>query len=302
MPNEFDALMSGMGVKRLDKKEPAKPARKAVRKTAKQSPSKPIPKNKPTGARAEPAAVSTADRIVALERGLELVKSEREKAEARVSSQRKKIKRLNAEVSELKAAAAVPPVSISTTLTEWGYETEEDRQIVLYSDGWLERVIGEPRLSEAHELRDELARAFVQVCDRCEASSGQIPLPCKPDSCSTCGGFDVAGEARRFLDAVLINGRLRVVIVGRDADHQRLIRSAISDTRLVLTQIPGTTKRETSQAQIDVDHADAVVVWDPDSVSPDLLEVYRRASRMGEVPPGPVGALLSAAAAIVAQD
>ena len=302
MPSEFDALMSGMGVKRLDNKGSAKPARKPARKTAKPSPAKTATKKKAAVARNDSAAVSTAERIAALERGLELVKSEREKAEAKVSSQRTKIKRLKSQISDLEAAAAVPPVSISTTLADWGYETEQDRQIVLHTEGWLEKIIGEPLLSEAHELRDELASAFVRTCDLCDAPAEQTPLPCEPSSCITCGGFDVAREARRFLDAVLINGRLRVVIVGRDTNHHRLIRGAISDKRLVLTQIPGNTKREVAQAQIDVDHADAVIVWDPASVSPDLLEVYRRASRMGEVPPGPVGALLSAAAAIVAKD
>lgn len=302
MPSEFDALMSGMGVKRLDKKGSAKPARKPASKGAKPSAAKTVAKKKGAVARNESTAGSTVDRIAALERGLELVKSDREKAEAKVASQRTKIKRLKSEIRDLEAAAAVPPVSMATTLADWGYETELDRKIVLHAEGWLEKIIGEPLLSEALELRDELAHAFVRVCDRCEAPAGQTSLPCEPSSCTICGGFDVAREARRFLDAVLINGRLRVVLVGRDTHHQRLIRGAISDKRLVLTQIPGNTKREVSQAQIDVDHADAVIVWDPASVSPDLLAVYRRASRMGEVPPGPVGALLSAAAAIVAKD
>ena len=172
----------------------------------------------------------------------------------------------------------------------------------MLAEGWMDRILGEHVLAEAVSLRDELLASFVRVCERCSVPDGCNALVSQPDGCSQCGGFDTERESRRFLDAALINGRLRIVVVGRETTHHRMIRERVGDKRLVLTQIPGTTVREVSQAQIDVEHADAVIVWDPSSVAEELLDVYRKAPRTGEVPAGPIGAFLSAAAAIVSSD
>ncbi len=301
MSTEFDALMSGMGVKRMDKKS-GTPRRSATKSGVKPKPVVRRAPKPPASKRQAGTEAADSDRIAALERGLKLVKDEREKAEAKVSTLRSKVKRLRAQLKDLEAAAEAVPPSIAETLAGWGYESAEDRQTVMLADGWMERILGEPVLSDAEELRGELAAQFVRVCERCSVPDGRSALLGPPAHCELCGGYDTEREARRFLDAALINGRLRIVVVGRETAHHRMIRERVGDKRLVLTQIPGTTVREVSQAQVDVDHADAVIVWDPGSVSDELLEVYRQAPRMGEVPAGPVGAFLSDAAAIVARD
>jgi hypothetical protein len=71
---------------------------------------------------------------------------------------------------------------------------------------------------------------------------------------------------------------------------------------MVLTQIPGDVRRELTSAQTDVDHADAVVIWDESSLPAELLAIYQGASRVGIVPAGSVGALLQAASEIIAGD
>ena len=297
MPDDFEKLMSGMGVKRLDQKA---------------NPPTPKPRiaagvNRPQRSRLPPAkpGSSTAvdsDRIAALERGIELANTQRDAALKKVKTLRTKVKRLNAEVERLQAAADEPSPSVTDKLHAWGYTTREDRQIIAMTDGWLERVLTEVNGPDETALEHAMADHFVRVCSRCLTPEGHTALPTDPEGCICCGGYDLIRETRRFLDAVLINGRLRVLVIGRDAEHQRLIRDQVVDSRLVLTQIPGTSRREPMQAQVDVQHSDAVIIWDPSSVSDDLLAVYRAGPRTGEVPPGPLGAFLAAAAVIVGQD
>lgn len=296
MANEFDSLMSGMGVKRMD----AGGDRKNPRSKSKP---KVATKRRPaTPAKAQPPAENTVNRIAVLERALTMVKDERAKAEAKALQLQGKVKRLKAELAELAAFQAEVPPTVVDVLTEWGFDSPDSRLALLLADGWMERLLAEPNLADAVALQTEVRKTFIRVCEQCSPPPGLTAMPSLPERCAVCGGFDLNRESRRFVDAALINGRLRVVVVGRTAQHHRWIRERVADKRLVLTQIPGASQRETSQAQVDVDHADAVIVWDPESISANLLAVYRTAPRMGEVPAGPLGSLLSAAAAIIAQD
>ncbi|MEC9390150.1 MAG: hypothetical protein VX944_08755 [Myxococcota bacterium] len=297
MPDDFDKLMSGMGVKRLDKKAGSPPPKRRTAAAAKRPKRTP-----PNPAKPGRAATAEAERIAALERGIELANSQRDAALKKVKTLRLKVKRAVAEAERLQAALDEPTPSVADRLNAWGYTTREDRRIIALTDGWLERVLTETNGPDEPALQRAMAEQFVRVCSRCIAPDGLTSLPTDPAGCSCCGGYDLNAETRRFLDAVLINGRLRVLVIGRDAEHQRLIRDQVVDSRLVLTQIPGTSRREPKQAQLDVQHADAVIIWDPASVSDELLAVYRAGPRTGEVPPGPLGAFLAAAAAIVGRD
>ena len=297
MADDFDALMSGMGVKRLGKKTATPPSKKAKSNVVrrKRAGVSTLPKATP-----QDAAV-TLDRIEALERGLELARTQREESETKVKQLKKKIKRLKLEVDAANQAASEPHEPLVHVLSRWGYSTPEDRLVIASQDGWLERFLGTVVPSDLASLEADLRRQFLRVCSDCKAPAGKTALLSARAECTVCGGFDLSRETRKFLDAVLINGRLRVVIVGRDTENQREIRDHVVDSRLVLTQIPGSSRREVSQARTDVEHSDAVIIWDPSSVAPELLEVYRTAPIVGEIPAGPLGALLAGAAAIVGQ-
>lgn len=297
MADDFDKLMSGMGVKRLDKNA-GSPTPKRRKVAAANRPRRALP---PPAKPSRTAAVAL-ERVEALERGIELANTQRDAALKKAKNLRLKVKRLTAETERLQAALDTPKVSVAERLAAWGYASHEDRQIIALTDGWLERVLTEINGPTEADLERAMADHFVRVCSRCATPEGQTGLPAAPEFCRCCGGYDLTRETRRFLDAVLINGRLRVLVIGREAGHQRLIRDQVVDSRLVLTQIPGTSRRDAAQANVDVQHSDAVIVWDPASVAEDVLAVYRTAPRYGEVPPGPLGAFLAAAAAIVGQD
>jgi hypothetical protein len=296
MASEFDSLMAGMGIKRMGN-EKSKPATKVVRRRAGQASvivgDAPSSKQKTEGAEA---------RLAKLEAGLDLVKGERAEAEAKVSSLKSKVKKLKASLAEAEAANSGPQVTVAAVLAEWGFESAEERSALLMLDGMLERIISNPDLGADEALRSELVEGVVRVCRDCSGPKGKLVITVSPPACSTCGGHDINREARRFVDAALINGRLRIVIVGRDTHHHRWVRERVGDKRLVLTHVSAGVRRDVAAVQADVDHADAVIIWDPETIDPAHLAIYQSASRVGEVSSSSMGGFLAAAAAIIATD
>ena len=294
MASDFESLMAGMGVKRIDDSKGQKP------KTVKRRPSaKSKASAKP---KSDDVVRQATDRSAELERAIAHIKDERAAAEAKVATLQKRVKRLKKQASAAEAELAKPRPTVAQVLEDWGFETSAERAQVFGRQDWLERIISEPDLLVATELREEVTSGWARVCEQCTAPRATTPLIVTADRCSICGGFDLQREARRFVDAALINGRLRIVIVGRESADHRQVRERVSDKRLILTQLPGSVKRDRASVRTDTDHADAVVIWDPQSVSDADLEIYRKANRVGEVPAGSLGEFLSAAAAIIGGD
>ena len=256
--------MKEMGVKPMGK------AKAPVRKKAATLPKKKLPAKKVQPPRAE-----------ALERTLAVAKEERAAAEAKVTSLKKKLRRLKSEKAGLEEQISKPRPTIAETLTNWGFESADERSALMRIDGWLERIISHPSLEEDDGLRIEVEQTFTKVCEQCEPPADLTPIHVEPSRCSVCGGVDLAGAARSFNDAALLHGRLRVVIVGRSTMEHRMVRRWLgSDKRMVLTQMPGDIRRDASAAQTDVDHADAVIIWDENSLSSELLAVFVRSLKI----------------------
>lgn len=298
MADEFDSLMAGMGIKRMgDGKDQgavsAKKTRTVLRRNGKVVPS---------SASSSTDASNADARVVELERAMSFIKDERATAEAKVASLKKKVKKLKAELSDAETESQRAPQTVRDVLIEWGFGTVDERQALLMVDGILERIIGASDLSGDGTLREDLNRRLVRVCSSCDVPDQKVAIEVAPDRCVICGGFDLAREARRFVDAALINGRLRIVIVGRGAEQHRWVRQRVGDKRLILTLVPSSVRRNAASAQTDVDHADAVIIWGADSIEATELAVYRTAPRVGEVQVGSMGAFLSAAAAVIASD
>jgi len=290
---DFDDMMKQLGVKPM-KKGSGQPRKKAR-----------SPAVKPSAAtkKAQAASVPQIDRSEALSRTLAVAKEERAAAEAKVTSLKKKVRRLKAEKVVLEEELARPRPSVAETLADWGFQTPQERSSFLAMDGWLERIISHPSLSEDVGLRTEIEESLVRVCDQCSPPRNKVRFGVSPDRCTICGGVDMAGVARAFVDAALLHGRLRIVIVGRSTEEHRAVRRLIGgDKRLVLTQLPGDIRRDPASAQTDVDHADVVVAWDEESIAGELLSIYRGSDRYGAVPAGPVGVFLEQAAPIIARD
>ncbi len=306
MASDFDNLMAGMGVKRMaDDKAQAKPKR------GPQAPSTKTKRLRASQGATAPAqtAPSSSERIAELERASAHLLASRDEAEGRLTKSKKLVTKLKKELEEtraeldaVRAELSQHQTTVSEVLTRWGFNTPAKRASLLHDADWLERIISEPALWAAAALQKELLERTVRVCAGCQSPDERRVVEVEPAACEVCGGFDTATEVRRFIDAALINGRRRLVIVGRDAAQHRQLRAVLMDKRLVLTQLPGAVRRDRASIRTDVEHADAVLVWDAPSVEDSALEIYRTAERMGEIPAGPVGAFLAAAATIIGRD
>lgn len=295
MAGDFDSLMAGMGVKRMgDDKHQAKPSPKAKVRGA--------TVRRKANASAAPAPQSAPDRAPELERAIAHLQEKRAEAEEKLAKSKKRNVKLKKALSEAEVELERSRKTVVDVLIEWGFETADQRAALLAQRGVLERIIGTPELWAAEELRVELTDRTVQICLDCDAPDDRRVIPAEPEDCVVCGGVDVGAAARHVVDAALINGRLRVLMVGRDTTHHRQIRAHLTDKRMVLTQIPGTVRRDRASARMDVEHSDAIIVWDPSSVDASLLEIYRGAERMGEVEAGPLGVFLEEAARVIGSD
>ncbi len=291
MAQDFDSLMAEMGVKPMNKaKEKVVTTKKTKRIPAKKTPQR-------------PKAPLLDERLEALQRELDIAKQENEQAEAKAGTLKKKLRAARKKVTALEAAVQAPKRSVSEVLHEWGFQTPAERAALLRQEIFLERIISNPCLEEDLGLKVEISQSVMRVCSHCEVPDRMVAIHVHEAHCSICGGVDMLSASRKFADAALLNGRLRIVIVGRSTMHHRILRRFIGrDKRMVVTQLPGDIRRDTAAAQTDVEHADVVVVWDPDSLAPALLEVYRSAKYGGAVPAGSVGELIEQATGFIGAD
>ena len=153
--SDFESLMAGMGVKRMDDSKGQKP------KTVKRRPSA---KSKPSAKPSSADVVREAtDRSAELERALAHIKDERAAAEAKVATLQKRVKRLKKQVSAAEAELAKPRPTVAQVLTDWGFETAAERAQVFERQDWLERIISEPDLLVATELREAVTSGWARV-------------------------------------------------------------------------------------------------------------------------------------------
>jgi len=148
----------------------------------------------------------------------------------------------------------------------------------------------------------DVASQVVLSCMNCPSAPGFPSVRVSAEECEVCGGADLRGSVRRFIDACLINGRLKVCVAGNTPKAQALLRAAAQDRRVTLVQLAVGEDKAVKQAQGDVKHADAVVLWSADGLSEEILEIYKAAPRLAEVANPTVPAMLQAAAEVVASD
>lgn len=160
--------------------------------------------------------------------------------------------------------------------------------------------VGLARLEAQYEAYADIASQVVRACMNCPTAPGFPSIRVPAEQCEVCGGQSLRTKVRAFLDACLVNGRLKVCVAGHSPKAQALLRAAAQDRRVTLVQLATGEDKAISQARGDVKHADAVVLWCADGLSDEILEVYRSAPRLVEVSDPTLTALLEAAAEVVA--
>jgi hypothetical protein len=156
------------------------------------------------------------------------------------------------------------------------------------------------RLEAQYKAYADIASQVVRACMNCPTAPGFPSIRVPVEQCEVCGGESLRTKVRTFLDACLVNGRLKVCVAGHSPKAQALLRAAAQDRRVTLVQLATGEDKAISQAKGDVKHADAVVLWCADGLQEEILEIYRSAPRLVEVSDPTLTAMLEAAAEVVA--
>jgi hypothetical protein len=240
-------------------------------------------------------------------------------ASAEPSPERRTIRRAAGEDKAPKPAAAQPAArdpKLERRIAELeGALTEERDSRAAEQTAWDgERAAWDAEradhLSEVEALQAQYAdvqsqsnaaqvqHQVVRLCDQCPRVSGVLMGKVDSPACDACGGGDIDTAVRRFLDACLVNGRLRVLVVGRDEAFHALLRTLVQHSRVKLTQFPVADTGPAARVAVDVAGQDAVVLW-----GPAAKKVIRGdPERVTEVGLVAVGAMLDAATVALTAD
>jgi hypothetical protein len=160
-------------------------------------------------------------------------------------------------------------VDIDAWLSAEGFDLPTARALAreALEAGGLTRT-GKTRMSAAKEDR---ARSLLEAqlyrhcstpaCVAAAARSGRTPvLTAHRTACASCGGSDNRRAEEALVSACQRAGVRRVAIVGGSPSVREELRDALS-ARLELRLVDGTERRTLTQARLDLDWADLVLLW-----------------------------------------
>jgi len=134
-------------------------------------------------------------------------------------------------------------------------------------------AVSEPR-SLAAFLEDRVL--LLGGCGACPDPAGRVAVAVPHARCDLCQGGDLRAQQRRFVDACLVNARMRILVVGGSARDQRLLRDLVTDRRLRLSGVPGTLARAREEVDQDLAQAQVVVLWAGPHLDPAVAALYSR--------------------------
>jgi hypothetical protein len=115
---------------------------------------------------------------------------------------------------------------------------------------------------------------LLEGCDACPSAGGRAVVSVPKERCEVCAGSDIQRAARTFLDACLVNGATRVVIVGGSPKYHRQLRELVQHHRIKLTLVSGVGRRTAKQAKADQEHNDLVLLWGGTLLDHSVSELY----------------------------
>jgi hypothetical protein len=297
--SNYDDLMASMGVRRLDQRSSGKGRGKPKGKTAAaatrppaaraDAPVAPPPRPEPPsptpvdrqeldGMKAEVGRLrgelqAERDRAEGLSAELDHVRGEAAEREAAVDALQHQRDTLDAERRGLQrrleiARGDIPPPApaVSEILGKRGLlgELEAANLLRAVADarhtGELLRLLEPVDTDRLEQFLDERV-ALLGGCDDCPSTGGRAVVRVPRERCEVCGGSDIQRGVRSFVDACLVNGLTRVVVVGGSPKYHRQLRELVQHHRLKLTLVSGKARRTARQAKSDQEHNDLVLLW-----------------------------------------
>lgn len=140
---------------------------------------------------------------------------------------------------------------------------------------------GKERMSATKEER---ARAVLEgsfflhcatpACAEAAARSGRVPVRTADRArCSSCGGSDNRRAEEALVAACQRAGVRRLVVVGGSPSVREELRDALA-TRLELRLVDGTERRTLSQARLDLEWAELVLLWGGSELDHRVSSLY----------------------------
>jgi hypothetical protein len=144
---------------------------------------------------------------------------------------------------------------------------------------------GKSRMSSAKEERartvlDErfFRHCATPACAEAASRSGRVPArTANRARCSSCGGSDNRRAEEALVAACRHAAVRRLVIIGGSPSVREELRDALAD-RLELRLVDGTERRTLSQARLDLDWADLVLLWGGSELDHRVSSLYTGAA------------------------
>jgi len=267
--SDFDSMMRKVGVKRLKPDGSADPSKSGERtRTVRRRAGDTRAAKTASAVSAAPAAADRSAEVDALKRQVATLESE-------LAAERVALEAAKVAVETEKAGRASDADAAKRSLAA------VEARYAAYAD---------------------IAKQVVRSCMNCPSAPGFPAIRVDASECEVCGGESLRTAARKFIDACLINGRLKVCVAGHSPKFQALLRTAAQDRRVTLMQTAVGSEKAKGQAQSDVDKADAVILWCADGLREDILAIYRSAPRVAEITDSTLTAVLKAASEVVGSE
>ncbi|HZW87457.1 MAG TPA: hypothetical protein VFF12_00135 [Myxococcaceae bacterium] len=177
-------------------------------------------------------------------------------------------------------------VDIDAWLSSEGFDLPAARALAreTLEAGGLTRA-GKTRMSAAKEdrarslLEAELYRhCSTPACVAAATRSGRKPVhTAHRTACESCGGSDNRRAEEALVSACQRAGIRRVAIVGGSPSVREELRDALS-ARLELRLVDGTERRTLTQARLDLDWADLVLLWGGSELDHRVSTLYTGAA------------------------
>lgn len=235
---------------------------------------------------AQAAASALAARVDALQSERDSLRSERDSLQSERDSLRSELDSLRSERDALHAERATldaerrslqrrldaapaegPTLTFGAALRARGLlgGAEVSRALAaLDQRALLPALLAQVVASDPVALARALDDALVLVCDNCAAgASTRVAAVGVPAArCEVCDGSDAGRAARRFLDACLMLGITRVLLVGGSPKSHAHLRSFFArESRVAVRLQPGDTKIAAADARALLRSHGLVVIW-----------------------------------------
>jgi hypothetical protein len=302
LPPDFDRLMDGLGVRPMAPRKgapnkggggrsaPPRPATQGHRPPANTAPGG----TTPSAARPATAPSTPSPQDVALQAALQEAQAERQALKDQVAGLQAELlaqvdrmgeaqrhrAALQRQLQLAQEQAVDPPGDLLELLRQRGLRGNDEPRLAIAAlagarqiDDLLPLLVPRDPAQVAARLEEDLSLSCGD--DLCLPATGRAWLQVAPDRCEVCGGSDVARLARRFLEACLGMGFLKVAIVGGSPRYHRTLQRLLVHDRVRVRLLAGDARIDLQGARAQERGHDLLILWGGTILDHRVSELYR---------------------------